>query len=135
MNKKDREHFKTLLIQMRKELMGQLDHIKENDMDTTTRDASGDHSAYSYHMADQGTDNMEREKNFFYVQRDGHTLQDIVDALERLENGSFGHCVVCEEPIHKERLEAVPYATLCIACKSNEEKTSRINPFAGGESL
>ncbi|MFC1569770.1 TraR/DksA family transcriptional regulator [bacterium] len=133
MNKKDLEQFKMVLMEMRKASLGQIDHIKENDMNATAKEASGDHSAYSYHMADQGTDNMEREKTFFYAQRDGHTLQDILEALERVEDGSFGKCLECDEMIHQERLEAVPYAVLCIACQAKEEKISRINPFVVGE--
>jgi DnaK suppressor protein len=84
-------------------------------------------------MADQGTDNMEREKNFFYAQRNNHTLQDIEDALDRIENETYGLCVQCEKPISRERLEIVPYTLLCISCQSDQEKLSRINPFATGE--
>lgn len=132
MNKKDQDFFKTLLMEMRKDLSGQLDNIKETE-NTTAKEASGDHSAYSYHMADQGTDNMEREKSFFYAQRDNHTMQDIVEALDRIEEGTFGSCIECNETINHERLEVVPYATLCIKCQSDIEKFSRFNPFAGGE--
>lgn len=133
MNQKDFQLFKKQLIQMRKDLVGQIDHIKENDIHESSKDASGDHSAYSFHMADQGTDNMEREKNFFYVQRDGYLLQDIEEALARIENGTFGQCIECGEVIQRPRLEAMPYANLCLDCKSKEEQISRINPFAAGE--
>lgn len=135
MNKKDREHFKSVLMQMRRELSGQIDQAKETDMNATVRDAAGDHSGYSFHMADQGTDSMEREKTCFYAQRDNHALQDVIDALDRIESGTFGACVECGEKINSERLEAVPYATLCVQCKSNLEKVTRNNPFVTGDAF
>ena len=121
MNKKDTKHFKNLLLKKHKELMNQMEFIKEAEMKSTTKEASGDHSSYAFHMADQGTDTMEKEKNFFYAQRDGRLLYHIDKALERIERGVFGMCDACSEPISRERLEAVPHARLCIRCKSSEE--------------
>jgi DnaK suppressor protein len=121
MNKKDTEHFRQLLLKKRKELTDQMDFIKEVEMETTLKEATGDHSSYSFHMADQGTDAAEREKNFYYAQRDGRLLYHIEQALERIEKGEFGLCVGCGKPIHYDRLDAVPHARLCIKCKSGEE--------------
>ncbi|MFH1943083.1 MAG: TraR/DksA family transcriptional regulator [bacterium] len=125
MNKKETNRYKKLLLKKRKELMSQMEFIKEVEMESTTKEASGDHSSYAFHMADQGTDTMEKEKNFFYAQRDGRLLYHIDKAFERIENGTFGACDSCGNPISKERLEAVPHARLCIACKSNEEKIDK----------
>lgn len=122
MNKKDREHFKKLLLKKRKELMEQMELIKNTEKEATLKEATGDHSSYSYHMADQGTDTMEREKNLFYAQRDGRLLYHIEQALDRIEEGTFGLCHSCKNPINRERLTAVPHARLCIECKSKEEK-------------
>jgi DnaK suppressor protein len=122
MDEKEIKHFKQLLISKRRELLGQMALIKESEMQNTPKESTGDHSAYSFHMADQGTDTMEREKSFFYAQRDGRLLYHIDMALERIENGTYGLCHSCNNPISRERLEAVPHARLCIACKSQEEK-------------
>ena len=122
MNKRDLSRFKKLLLKKRKELMSQMEFIKEAEMKSTVKESTGDHSSYSFHMADQGTDTMEREKNFFYAQRDGRLLYHIDKALERIEDGSYGLCHSCNGSISRERLEAVPHARLCIQCKSKEEK-------------
>ncbi len=122
MNKKDLNHFRKLLLKKREELLAQMDSIKETEMENTLKEATGDHSAYAFHMADQGTDTMEREKSFFYAQRDGRLLYHIDKALERIEQGTFGLCHACGQPISRERLEAVPHARFCIQCKSKEEK-------------
>jgi RNA polymerase-binding protein DksA len=124
MKEKELEHFKNLLLGKRQEMMKHMDAIKEIEMETTLKESTGDHSAYAFHMADQGTDSMEREKNFFYAQRDGRLLYHIDRALERIENGTYGKCRSCNGPIGEARLEAVPHATLCIQCKSKEEKTA-----------
>lgn len=122
MNKKELAHFKSLLLQKRDEMLEELGHLKENGMTKTLKDASGENSAYSFHMADVGTDNMEREKAFFFATREGRFLYHIEQALERIEKGTYGLCQECGEPIGRERLEAVPHARLCISCKSKEEQ-------------
>lgn len=124
MNKKDVAYFKKLLLNKRKELMEQMDFIKEAEMENTVKEASGDHSSYAFHMADQGTDTMEREKNFYYAQRDGRLLYHIDRTLERIEKGTFGLCQSCNNPIDRKRLMAVPHARLCIQCKSKEERVN-----------
>ncbi len=124
MNEKKLTFYKELLLQKRKELLDQMNFIRDTEMETTLKEATGDHSAYSFHMADQGTDAMEREKNFLYAQRNGRLLYHIDMALERIENGTYGLCQSCGKPISEERLEAVPHARLCIQCKAMEEKTS-----------
>jgi len=123
MNKKDMQRYKKLLLKKRKELMNQMEFIKEAEMESTTKEATGDHSSYAYHMADQGTDTQEKEKNFFYAQRDGRLLYHIDQALERIDKGNYGLCHSCGNPISQDRLEAVPHARLCIQCKAKEEKT------------
>lgn len=126
MTKREIEQVKKLLLKKRKEMAEQMNFIKEAEMDSTTKEAAGDHSAYAFHMADQGTDTMEREKNFFYAQRDGRLIYHIDKALERIEDGTFGICDACKQPISKERLQAVPHARMCIECKSSEEKMPKI---------
>lgn len=130
MTKREIERMRKLLLKKRKEMTDQMNFIKEVEMDSTTKEASGDHSAYAFHMADQGTDTMQREKNFFYAQRDGRLIYHIDKALERIEAGTFGLCDACGKPISKERIEAVPHARMCIECKSSEEKMPVVN---GGE--
>lgn len=121
MNDKDQAFFKQLLLDKRSELMKELSHLKDSGNSDTVKDASGDNSSYSFHMADQGTDNMEREKAYYFATREGRLLYHIDQALERVGLGTYGKCQECGEPISRERLEAVPHARLCITCKANEE--------------
>lgn len=117
----DIQHFKELMLKKREALYKQVFYLKESSLDTSLTEYSGNHSTYSFHMADQGTDAQEREKAFLFAHREGRYLDHLERALERIENGKYGHCVECGELISKARLEAVPHARMCIACKSSEE--------------
>jgi RNA polymerase-binding protein DksA len=122
MSKKDLEYFKKILLKKREEVQKNLEYLKTVVLDSTTKEATGDHSSYSYHMADQGTDAMEREKAFLFASRDEKYIKQIDEALERIENGTYGICRVTGNLIGKERLEAVPTTTISVEAKKAEAK-------------
>ena len=123
MNQKQLEHYKKIILAKRQELVEQLDKLKNSGLNTAVRDGSGDHSSYTLHMADQGTDTMEREKQYMFASREQNFLYHLDLALERIEKGDFGICISCGNEIGAARLEAVPHVRLCINCKSKEELT------------
>ncbi len=125
MNEKDRKYFNKLLITKKEELLAELGYLKNSSMNSTSKDQSGDLSSYSFHMADQGTDTMEREMAFSLASREGRYLHHINEALKRIEDSTYGICRTCDKEISKNRLEAVPHATQCIKCKNSEEKKKR----------
>jgi RNA polymerase-binding protein DksA len=118
----DLQFFKGLLLERRDELLRELEDFKNGDAANTMKDAAGENSSYAFHMADLGTDTMEREKAYYFATREGRLLYHIDQALERVAAGAYGYCQECNQPISRERLEAVPHARLCITCKANEEK-------------
>jgi len=85
--------------------------------------ADADLTAYSMHMADQGTDAMEREQAYLMASKEGRYLYRIEEALRRLYNEPerFGLCQGCGQPIPFERLEALPHVRYCLQCKLQEE--------------
>ena len=121
MTKKECEKFRKLLFRKRDEMLKDLGQLKDREMASTLKDASGENAAYSFHMADVGTDNMEREKAFFFATREGKFLNHIEQALQRIESGDYGKCSDCENPIPQERLMAVPTATKCVPCKEKAD--------------
>ncbi len=125
MKKEDLEYFENLLLEKKKELLEELGFLEESTLGKSLSDSTGDLSAYAYHMADQGTDAIEREKAFLLASREGRYLHHLNEALERLKKGDFGMCRSCGKEINRERLEAVPHSTLCIKCKLEEDKTKR----------
>jgi len=125
MNKNDLEYFKGLIVSKKEELLSELGYLENSSMSATAKDQSGDLSSYSYHMADQGTDTMDREMAFSLASREGRYLHHLNEALERIEKGTYGICRSCGKEISRTRLEAVPNATQCINCKNAEEKKQR----------
>ena len=125
MKKKDLKYFTELILKKKETLNIELGYLENSSLNTTIKDQSGDLSSYSFHMADQGTDTMEREMAFSLASREGRYLHHLNGALARIENGTYGKCRTCELEISKERLDAVPHATQCIKCKNSEEKKKR----------
>ncbi len=122
MSKEDLEYFKELLLKKREKVVKNLEYLKSVVLDSTTKEASGEHSSYSFHMADQGTDAMEREKAFLFASRDEKYLKQIDEALERIKNGTYGICRVTGKLINRERLEAVPTTTISVEAKKAMEQ-------------
>ena len=124
-NKEQIKQFRQLLITERAKLADEIKSIA-HDVSTSPREASGDLSAYTVHMADMAADTYERELSMNIVSSEQELLYQIDDALKRLEDGSFGLCQQCNQPISMSRLKAVPYASLCINCqRSKEQKNKR----------
>ena len=131
-SKKDLEHFRKIILERQNEIIEQLQNLKDQMMDPTTGEYINENSPYSLHMAEQGTDAMEREKTFLYAQRENKFLGYLEEALKRIDAGTYGICIECiEKPQHlcetcplvpKPRLEAVPHSQLCLPMKQKQEK-------------
>ena len=115
------EHFKELLLQRRREAKAEIEQMREQVKEA--KEQSGDNTAYGVHMADAGTDAMEREKLHLMIARQQKYIGYLERALERIENKTYGVCRVTGEPISKERLEAVPHTEISIEAKRQEKKS------------
>lgn len=122
MTKKDLDKFAKLLRAEKERLINELGHIEKSVVGRSLRDSSGDLSAYSFHMADVGTDAQERETAFQYATTEGRVLYEIEDALRKIEDGEYGTCEECEKPIERVRLEALPWARLCLKCREKADR-------------
>ena len=129
-SKKDLQHFRELILEKREEILEDLQSLKEQMLDPTTGEYINENSPYSLHMAEQGTDAMEREKTFLYAQRENKFLGYLDDALKRIETGIYGICIECIDVRHnlcetcplipKARLEAVPHTQHCLPIKQRK---------------
>lgn len=125
MTKKDLKFFKEILLKKKADLAKGIDHIANDALKTSQRDATGDLSAYSLHMADMATDNYDREFSLGLADNEQKILNRINAALEKIEENNFGLCELCEKKISKVRLKVVPYAELCVPCQEKQEKTKK----------
>jgi RNA polymerase-binding protein DksA len=122
---KDMKEFEQRLQTERRKIEKEMGHLESTVLKVNPRDSAGDLSGYSFHMADAGTDAMEREKAFLFASTEGRLLMEITEALRRLYRGEYGMCESCGNPIARARLEAMPHARLCISCKEKEERAGR----------
>lgn len=109
------EYFRKIIIKKMEEAEEEL-----NTLQRTLRESmenSSDESAYSYHMADAGTDAQEREKTYMLFNRTRKFIKYLDDALKRIDNKTYGVCKVTGKKISKGRLEAVPHTQLSIEAK------------------
>ena len=120
--KSDLKDFKKIVLKKKEELLADLKHISDDTLRKSQKEASGDISGYTYHMADVATDNYDREFSLGLASGERKSLYDLDDALKRIEEGTFGICDDCKSSITKIRLRAVPSARLCIKCQQKREK-------------
>lgn len=127
MLKKELEKFKKILLKKKEEVFKEIQHVEKELLSKSQREASGDLSAYTFHMADVATDNYDREFSLGIATNVQQRILYAVDeALKRIEDKTYGVCVKCEKPIAKKRLMAIPYANLCVECQSKEEPKKKI---------
>ena len=122
------KEFEDRLLAERGRILKEMGHLENTVLKVNPRDSAGDLSGYSFHMADAGTDAMEREKAFLFASSEGRSLMEINAALRRLYNGEYGVCESCGQPIARARLEAMPHARLCVSCKEKEERQRSLHP-------
>jgi RNA polymerase-binding protein DksA len=122
MNKADLKVYKEQLLALRARLRGDVHKMAESTLKKNRTEANGDLSSMPIHMADIGSDNFEQEFTLSLMENDGGTLTQIEASLERIEEGTYGQCEECGVKIPKTRLNAIPYATLCIRCAEQQEQ-------------
>lgn len=116
----DSEHFRNRLREERKRVKEAIDYLHEENpgsVEDETQDSTADN-----HPADVATVTFDRELDYSLEENEGRLLAAIDSALARIDEGTFGICRTCAQPIAEERLEALPWTTQCIDCKRKEER-------------
>lgn len=121
-NKRELADFKKLILKRKEEVLEDIKHISDDTLKKSQKDASGDISGYTYHMADVATDTYDREFSLGLASNERDLLYELDDALKKTDEGTFGVCEECKSMITKTRLKAVPYARLCVKCQEKKEK-------------
>ena len=124
LKKSQLENIEKRLLQERSRALrslGLFDQMAKADRES----ADSNLAAYKDHMADQGTEAMEREKAALFATKEGRYLYRIEEALRRLYDDpkNFGTCHTCGASVGFERLDALPHARYCIDCKVKEEES------------
>ena len=125
LTKKQLEHFKTKLLTEKKRVMEEVGDMQQINLKQSISDAAGENSRYTYHLGDVASLSYGREFSMGLAERQQKYLEEIDEALRRIEEGTYGICKVTGEPISKERLEEVPVAKYSVKGKELLERRRR----------
>ena len=120
-SKKKLAFFKKHIEAKLKNLTDDLDDSRDSLESSTGSDSLAQESVYSVHMADAGTDSYEREKGYHFINRKTDYIKALTTALKRIEDGTFGVCVITGELIPEERMLEVPNASKSVDAKEQEK--------------
>jgi DnaK suppressor protein len=116
----DIDRFRQMLEEERSRVRAAIDNLHAEHPGSIS-DESGEDAVYDNHLADTATETYDRELDYTLEENSEHVLSEIDAALRRIDDGSYGRCTNCGRQIPEERLEARPYATLCIDCQRQRE--------------
>ena len=125
MLKKELEYYKKKLLDEKKKMLSDVHQLGKMSLNETTREGSGNLSSYVTHPADVATDNYEQEKNLDFMDNIELLLEEVENALKKIDDKTYGKCELCKKLIVPKRLKVEPYARLCMDCKKVEEGSRR----------
>jgi RNA polymerase-binding protein DksA len=118
----DSERFRTALLEERSRIEGAIEYLHRETPGSLEDETEEMIGASDNHLGDSAAGTLDREIDYTLEGHSGQVLIQIDAALERIEAGSFGMCTNCGKPIAEERLEARPWANLCIDCQREAER-------------
>ncbi len=122
MDKQELKKYREKLLKIKEIIQGDIRQLEKDSFSKTQKEASGDLSSHTLHMADMASDSYERDFAFDLVSNEQELMYKISEALRRIDEDKFGKCLACGKKISKARLNVVPYAGLCVPCKQKQEK-------------
>ncbi|MCK5832634.1 TraR/DksA C4-type zinc finger protein [bacterium] len=121
MRTREIERIKAKLVKMREEILSEIGRFEDNILHKNRKDNTGEVSSFTTHPADMGAETAEYEKAYLLASKENRLFKLITQAIERIENNSFGNCIECGAQIPLERLRAIPYSPYCVDCKEKLE--------------
>ena len=116
------EKFREQLLAEQVRLEEELQEIENRAAHVDESDRATELSSYEDHPADLASETFEREKDLAIGESVQHMLHKVINALEKLDRGTYGRCDACARSIKKARLRALPFATLCLECQARLER-------------
>jgi len=122
MDKQELKKYKEKLLKIKDMVQGDIKQLEQDSFSKTQKEAAGDLSSHTLHMADMASDSYERDFAFDLVSNEQELMYKISEALKRIDEDKFGKCLDCGKKISKARLNSIPYAGLCVSCQQKQEK-------------
>lgn len=128
---RDLQKFRNLLLEFRDRIVGDISFLTDDSLHRPGRDTGADLSGASQHSADHGTDNFDREFALSLATTEQDVLYEVDEALQRIEEGTYGICEMTGVYIEKARLEVIPYTRYSVQAQAKmEQGRARYRPFA-----
>lgn len=121
MDKKQKEIFRDQLLKLKESVLHDIKNMASLNV-LENKDPSTENAGHSTHMADVATDMYDREFSLGLASNDRELIQKIDVALKKIDDGTFGDCILCKGPISLARLKAIPYAQACVKCQESLDK-------------
>ncbi|MBV8257883.1 MAG: TraR/DksA C4-type zinc finger protein [Actinobacteria bacterium] len=118
----DTDHFRTALLEERERVEAALENLRDEHPGSLDEEVEEIAATSDNHLAETATATMNREIDYGLEENSRQVLSEIDAALQRIEDGTYGICTNCGREIPVERLEAYPWASLCIDCKRESER-------------
>jgi RNA polymerase-binding protein DksA len=117
----DTEHFRDALLEERRRVEHALATLRDEHPGSLDEEVEEIAATSDNHLAETATATLGREIDYTLGENSEQILSEIDAALKRIEDGTYGTCINCGGEIPRERLEAYPWASLCIDCKRRAE--------------
>jgi RNA polymerase-binding protein DksA len=118
----DTNRFREILVEERQRVLDAISYLHEETPGSLEDETEEIMGTSDNHLGETATATLDREIDYSLEENSEQVLRAIDHALERMEEGTFGICETCGQPISEERLEAIPYATQCIDCRRKGER-------------
>lgn len=118
----DTDLFRERLLEERKRVDAAIHYLREEHPGSLEEEIEESVGTSDNHLADSAAATLDREIDYTLEENSEQVLAEIDAALQRIEDGTFGICGTCGQPIAPERLEAMPWVTQCIDCKRKAER-------------
>ncbi|HYZ76992.1 MAG TPA: TraR/DksA C4-type zinc finger protein [Gaiellaceae bacterium] len=118
----DTQYFRGILEEERQRVLDAISYLHEETPGSLAEETEEVAGTVDNHLGETATATLDREIDYSLEENSEQVLKAIEGALERIDEGTFGICQTCREPISEERLEAIPYATQCIDCRRKGER-------------
>ena len=118
----DTRHFRDILTEERQRVVDAISYLHEETPGSLEDETEEMVGSSDNHLGETATATLDREIDYSLEENSEQVLKAIDGALQRIEQGTFGICATCGQPISEERLEAIPYATQCIDCRRKGER-------------
>ncbi len=122
MNAKELAHFRKMLLDLKRKLASNVDHLQNDALKTGGESVDELSDVPAEHMAERGTETFARDLMIRVLQDSDAEICDINLALDKIDGGTYGLCEHCGGEIPRKRLKALPFARLCIDCKQQDER-------------